>query len=91
MTATFRDGLFASKAALVVGGTSGIGAGIADAFAALGASVVVTGALEEECAASRHRAIAADVRDDAAMSRVVGDMPRLDVLVNCAGVIRRGD
>jgi NAD(P)-dependent dehydrogenase (short-subunit alcohol dehydrogenase family) len=87
---TFRSDLFADKSVLVVGGTSGIGAGIADAFAALGASVVVTGAYEEECAASRHRAIAADVRDDAAMGRVVGDLARLDVLVNCAGIVRRG-
>ena len=87
---TFRDDLFAGKSVLVVGGTSGIGAGIADAFAALGASVVVTGATDEECAASRHRAIAADVRDDAAMSRVIGDLARIDVLVNCAGIVRRG-
>jgi NAD(P)-dependent dehydrogenase (short-subunit alcohol dehydrogenase family) len=87
---TFRDDLFAGKSVLVVGGTSGIGAGIADAFAALGASVVVTGAHDEDCSASRHRAIAADVRDDAAMSRVIGDLARLDVLVNCAGIVRRG-
>ena len=88
--ATFRDDLFEGKAALVVGATSGIGAAIADAFAALGASVTVTGATDEECAGSRHRAIAADVRDDAAMARVVGGMARLDALVNCAGILRRG-
>jgi 2-dehydro-3-deoxy-D-gluconate 5-dehydrogenase len=87
---TFRDDLFAGKSVLVVGGTSGIGAGIADAFASLRASVVVTGATDEECAASRHRAIAADVRDDAAMSRVIGGLTQLDVLVNCAGIVRRG-
>ena len=28
-------------------------------------------------------------RDDAAIRRLLGDLPRLDVLVNCAGVIRR--
>ena len=87
---TFRDDLFAGKAALVVGATSGIGAAIADAFARLGASVTVTGATQEECAGSRHRAIAADVRDDAAMSSVIGGMARLDALVNCAGILRRG-
>jgi len=87
---TFRDDLFAGKAALVVGATSGIGAAIADAFAALGASVTVTGATEEECAGSRHRAIAVDVRDDAAMARVIGGIERLDALVNCAGILRRG-
>jgi NAD(P)-dependent dehydrogenase (short-subunit alcohol dehydrogenase family) len=87
---TFRSDLFAGKSVLVVGGTSGIGAGIADAFAALGADATVTGATQQECAGSPHRAIAADVRDDAAMTRVVGEMARLDVLVNCAGIIRRG-
>jgi len=87
---TFRSDLFAGKTVLVVGGTSGIGAGTADAFASLGAAVSVTGATQEECAGSRHRAVAADVRDDAAMARVIGDLPELHVLVNCAGIIRRG-
>ena len=31
-----------------------------------------------------------DVRDDAAVNTVVGALPGLDVLVNCAGVLRRG-
>ena len=87
---TFRDDLFEGKTVLVVGGTSGIGSGIADAFAALRASVTVTGATDEECADARHRAVAADVRDEAVMSRLIDDLARLDVLVNCAGIIRRG-
>jgi len=92
MTAsTFRGDLYAGKSVLVVGGTSGIGAGIADAFAALGAAVIVTGASQQECSASSHRAIAADVRDDGAMARVIGDPATLDVLVNCAGILRRGE
>jgi NAD(P)-dependent dehydrogenase (short-subunit alcohol dehydrogenase family) len=90
-TSTFREDLYAGKSVLVVGGTSGIGAGIADAFAAHGAAVIVTGAHEAECSASTHRAIAADVRDDDAMARVIGDIPALDVLVNCAGILRRGE
>ena len=87
---TFRGDLFAGKDVLVVGGTSGIGVGIADAFAALGARVTVTGATQQECDGTPHHAIAADVRDDAAMSQVIDDMARLDVLVNCAGIVRRG-
>jgi NAD(P)-dependent dehydrogenase (short-subunit alcohol dehydrogenase family) len=87
---TFRQDLFAGRTVLVVGGTSGIGGGIADAFAALGAQVTVTGATQDECNGSPHRAVAADVRDEAAMSGVIGALARLDVLVNCAGIIRRG-
>lgn len=96
ITDSYRADLFAGRVVLVVGGTSGIGAGIAAAFADLGAEVTVTGATAAECAAARaapdfrgRDAVVVDVRDDASVARVLDDLPRLDVLVNCAGIIRR--
>jgi NAD(P)-dependent dehydrogenase (short-subunit alcohol dehydrogenase family) len=94
---TFRPDMLAGKVALVVGGTSGIGAGIGDALASVGAVVTVTGATREECDAARaapgfrcRDAVALDVRDDAAVKALIADLPRLDALINCAGTIRRG-
>jgi NAD(P)-dependent dehydrogenase (short-subunit alcohol dehydrogenase family) len=79
---------------LISGGTSGIGAGIAAAFAAQGDQVTVTGATAAEVDAATGRAgITAhvlDVRDGAAVQALVAALGPLDVVVNCAGVIRRG-
>ena len=94
---TFSPDLFDGRQVLVVGGTSGIGAGIAAAFLRHGARVAVTGATDAELATARDDArlagaalAALDVRDDAAVAAQVGTLARLDVLVNCAGVLRRG-
>jgi NAD(P)-dependent dehydrogenase (short-subunit alcohol dehydrogenase family) len=83
---------------LVVGGSSGIGAGIGAAFKALGAVVTVTGATAAEVARAQADPELAgisvaqlDVRSDAAVTGHIGALERLDVLVNCAGVIRRGE
>ncbi|MDO9283724.1 MAG: SDR family oxidoreductase [Aquabacterium sp.] len=82
---------------LISGGTSGIGAAIARAFAERGDSVTATGATAAEVAAARDTDGAAgithaqlDVRDGAAVRALVDGLGPLDVLVNCAGVIRRG-
>lgn len=79
---------------LVVGGTSGIGWAIAQRFGAAGDRVVATGASAAEvqgaAAADGVTFDQLDVRDDAAVSALLKRFDGLDVLVNCAGVIRRG-
>ncbi|MBR0669623.1 SDR family oxidoreductase [Roseomonas soli] len=91
-----RDAL-AGRVALITGGSSGIGLGIADVFADLGANLVLTGRrpdkLEEAAerlapSGARILTIASDVRDYAAtqgvIERTVAEFGRLDVLVNNA-------
>jgi NAD(P)-dependent dehydrogenase (short-subunit alcohol dehydrogenase family) len=94
ITDAFAPNLFAGKHVLVTGGTSGIGLGAALAFRDLGASVLATGATEAECerAAAANTSVAferLDVREAAAIGALVERLPRLDVVVNAAGVIRR--
>ena len=91
---SFASDLFAGRAVLVVGGAGGIGAAIAGAFAAHGARVLATAASGAELARRAPEAgegAVLDVRDGAAVKALVAAMPRLDVVVNCAGVIRRGE
>jgi NAD(P)-dependent dehydrogenase (short-subunit alcohol dehydrogenase family) len=85
------------KTALVTGGTTGIGAAIGRGLAAAGAKVTVTGVSQAEVDAAKsdpgfgdQQAELLDVRDDSAVKSLVGRFDRLDVLVNCAGAIRRG-
>ncbi len=78
----------------ISGGTSGIGAGIARAFAAQGDEVSVTGATAAEVEHARaelevQAIYPLDVRDDSAVRDLVGGLGELDVVVNCAGIIRR--
>ena len=96
--AYLRPGLFEGRQVMVSGGTSGIGAAICEAFAALGADVLATGVTEAEIAAAKNRPelgrvrfATLDVRDRSAVEALVADLPRLDHLGNCAGVIRRND
>ena len=81
---------------LVTGGSSGIGAAIAQLFVANGDLVIATGATKEEVeraqAQSGSNEISfqeLDVRDGSAVQACIDEIDSLDVLVNCAGVIRR--
>lgn len=83
-----------TKFALVTGGTRGIGAGAALSLAQAGYDVLATGLTEEEVAAApahpaiRHARL--DVTRDDQVAAIVAACPRLDALVNCAGMIQRG-
>ena len=81
---------FTGRSVLVTGGTSGIGLEVAHAFRRAGAGVTVAGLP----AAADHEGLRVetlDVSDGQAVDKVVGRLDRLDVLVNAAGMIRRGE
>ncbi len=88
---TFRlDG----KVALVTGAGRGLGAAIAEAYAAAGAEVVLLGRTQsylEELSENisrgggKSRAVTCDVTDDVKLRDAIGALPTLDILVNNAG------
>jgi peroxisomal 2,4-dienoyl-CoA reductase len=93
----FRAGLFDGQVAVVTGGGSGIGRGIADTLATLGAHVVLASRKQErvDAAAAEIRAaggkasgVAVDVREPERVQQMVADVKgahgRLDLLVNNA-------
>ena len=77
------------KKAVVTGGGSGYGAGIAAALVAAGAKVWITGRdaakIERTAAAIGAKAIVADVTSGEDWDRVFREVGRVDVLVNNAG------
>ncbi|WP_375450056.1 SDR family NAD(P)-dependent oxidoreductase [uncultured Devosia sp.] len=92
------SGWFAGKRVLVTGGTSGIGAAVSRAFLRGGATVTAAGIAQSEIdillgepdfATASFKLL--DVRDGVAVNALIAGLPGLDVLVNCAGIIRRGD
>jgi NAD(P)-dependent dehydrogenase (short-subunit alcohol dehydrogenase family) len=87
-------GALDGKIAIVTGGTSGIGEGIAKAFVSEGAKVVIVGRREEEGRALEKRLgvrfVRADVANEADIKAMVDQtvewFGRLDCLVNNAGI-----
>jgi len=82
------------KTALVTAAGQGIGRASALALAAEGAHVWATDVnpklLEAYAGVSAITAVPLDVLDKHAIARVVGNMPALDVLFNCAGFVHSG-
>ena len=75
---------------LVTGGTSGIGAATAAAYRASGAAVTITGtrgsSAEYDADLSGYRYLQLDVEDPQNIDAVAASLPRLDILINNAGI-----
>lgn len=88
MTNPFR---LDERRALVTGGASGIGEATCRAFAEAGASVIVAdvdaaGAAALAAQLPRASSIALDVSDEAAVKAAFEGIPKLDILINNAGI-----
>lgn len=77
--------LLSGRTAVVTGGTRGVGAGIARAFAEAGADVVVCARRPPEVPVEGVEFAPLDLRDPPAVRAFFDALPRLDVLVNNAG------
>lgn len=88
-----RPDLFDGRRVLVVGGTGGIGGAVAEQFGVLGGGVTVAGLPGKTplpAASKVERVVDLDLAQPGEVEALISGYDRLDVLVNCAGVIRRG-
>jgi len=83
------------KKVLVTGGTGGIGVGVAHCLAEVGCSVIAVSTSQAELDAFKPQDSIElrlmDVTDQASVDAVFASLDGLDGLVNCAGILRRGD
>lgn len=80
------------KSALVTGGTSGIGAAIANGLVDAGCRVLAAGLPADKPASKLNESVevaSLDVADTESVRRLITNLDHLDILVNSAGIIRR--
>jgi len=94
---TFNSTVLQGKKALVTGGTQGIGAAVARQLVGMGAQVIAAGLPPAEgwkedtpVSAAGVRVTELNVSDPQSVSQLFTGVEELDILVNCAGIIRRG-
>ena len=82
------------KTILITGASSGIGKAVAQECAAAGATCLITARNKqrlqqtlESLVGEGHQSIIADLTDESAITRMVENLPKLDGVVNCAGVV----
>lgn len=88
---TYQADLFKGQRALVAGATQGIGAVIANHLAALGADVTAFGlGPGDGTLHASVKAVQCDVTSSASLDDALAALPELDIVFNCAGIIKRG-
>ena len=88
---TYQHDLFKGKRALVAGATQGIGAVIANHLAALGAETTALGlGPGDGTLAANVDVRQCDVTSATSLAEALADIPELDIVFNCAGIIQRG-